>query len=181
METIEAQYQAELKRSDQEHHTPTAGAMIGHITANLLIHSLKIEQATLFAKGPASLYLNQFGPSWVKQELKFVSQINQALLAEGDLIPTTTKQLTEFSMLEENGALKYASGDEQLFDLVKDFDTQLLFISRAIELTAKEKHFAENQLMQQLDGWIKDQIVQTQKFLGHDLREGLYQEEDDDE
>ena len=43
----EEKYQAELKQSDIDHHTPTAGAMMGHIIANLAIHSLKINQASL--------------------------------------------------------------------------------------------------------------------------------------
>lgn len=38
----EEKYQAELKQSDIDHHTPTAGAMMGHIIANLAIHSLKL-------------------------------------------------------------------------------------------------------------------------------------------
>ncbi|WP_313592755.1 hypothetical protein [Leuconostoc lactis] len=33
--TIQEQYQFELARSEAEHHQPTAGAMIGHVTANL--------------------------------------------------------------------------------------------------------------------------------------------------
>ena len=36
--TSEEQYQKELKQSDIDHHTPTAGAMTGHIIDNLLIH-----------------------------------------------------------------------------------------------------------------------------------------------
>ena len=37
----EEAYKAELKQSDIDHHTPTAGAMVDHIIANLLIHTLK--------------------------------------------------------------------------------------------------------------------------------------------
>ena len=42
-------------------------------------------------------------------------------------------------MLTENGATKYADGKDQLFELVKDFDMQLLFITRAIA-DRKEGH-----------------------------------------
>ena len=49
----EEKYQAELKQSNLDHHQPTAAAMTGHIISNLLIHSLKINQANLFAKGSA--------------------------------------------------------------------------------------------------------------------------------
>ncbi|WDC93202.1 hypothetical protein PSR33_10435 (plasmid) [Latilactobacillus curvatus] len=39
-EEIETRYQAEVKQADVDHHTPTAGAMIGHVMANLTIHSV---------------------------------------------------------------------------------------------------------------------------------------------
>ena len=38
MSEIEIRYAKEQERSDHEHHVPTAGAMIGHITANLAVH-----------------------------------------------------------------------------------------------------------------------------------------------
>lgn len=50
--TSTEQYEQELKQSEIDHHTPTAGAMTGHIIANMLIHSLKISQAKLYAQGP---------------------------------------------------------------------------------------------------------------------------------
>ena len=74
------QYQTELKRSEQEHHQPTAGAMIGHVTANLWLHQLKIEQVRLFAKGPVSLFMDQYGLRWQNQEESFFQQLNQALV-----------------------------------------------------------------------------------------------------
>ena len=53
----EEAYQSELKQSEIDHHTPTVGAMVGHIIANLLIHSLKISQAKFFTTGNANLFL----------------------------------------------------------------------------------------------------------------------------
>lgn len=61
-------YQEELKQSDIDHHTPTAGAMVGHIISNLLVHSIKINQAQLFAKGEASLFVNKYAPTWLEYE-----------------------------------------------------------------------------------------------------------------
>ena len=164
----------EQERSQHEHHVPTAGAMIGHITANLAVHALKIEQAILFAKGPSALFLNQQGRSWLQKELTFWEQINRALYAEADLVPTTSRELLEYSMLEENGAAKYDSGEQQLFDLIKDFDTQLLFIDRAIKLTEKEAHEGQNQLM-------KEQIALAQSFLGNEPTKGLSIADDDED
>lgn len=81
-------------------------------------------------------------------------------------------------MLEENGANKYQSGNEQLFDLVKDFDTQILFITKAIVLANKEDWPELSLNLTNLLSWIKEQIRISQNFLGHDLREGLYTEDD---
>ncbi|GFZ26456.1 DNA-binding protein [Lactobacillus corticis] len=170
-------YQAEQARSEREHHKPTAGAMIGHITSNLVIHAFKIEQARLFAKGVYSSFLQDQGKSWLKQELAFIDQLNQALLAEDDLIPTTSSAFQEFSMLTEDAANKYHNSDDQLFDLIKDFDTQLLFIKKAIALAEQEQHYGQILVLEKLYAWIKEQIALGQHFLNHEITSGLYQED----
>lgn len=179
--TSEEQYEQELKQSEIDHHTPTGGAMTGHIIANLLIHSLKVSQATLFAKGPAALFLSTTGNSWINTEQRFFSELNHLLVNNGESIPTTTADYQKFTMLEENGADKYVAGEDQLFNLVKDFDTQILFITKAIALAEKESWPELATKLTELLGWIKAQISLTQRFLGHDLREELYTEEDDDD
>ncbi|RVU69973.1 MULTISPECIES: DNA-binding protein [Lactobacillus] len=179
--TAAEQYQAELKQSDIDHHTPTAEAMVGHIISNLLIHSLKINQAKLFARGQESLFLNQKAAEWQAYEMQEFNQLNQLLFNNGESIPTTTDQFKEYTMLEEDGATKYEAGSEQLFALVKDFDTQILFITKAIALADKEDWPELNHNLVTLLAWIKEQIRLSQNFLGHDLREGLYTEEDDDD
>jgi hypothetical protein len=179
--TSEERYEQELKQSDIDHHTPTAGAMTGHIIANLLIHSLKISQAKLFAQGPAAMFLDQNGDKWINYEQMEFASLNHLLVNNGESIPTTTDQYKQFTMLEEDGATKYQLGEDQLFTLVKDFDTQTLFITKAIALAEKEDwpELANN--LTGLLAWIKEQIALTQRFLGHDLRTGLYTEEDDDD
>lgn len=174
-------YAQELKQSDVDHHKPTAGAMTGHITSNLLIHALKISQARFFAKGNASLFLDRYAPAWLKYETTEFNELNRLLTNNGESIPTTTDQFKEFSMLEEDGASKYDRGNDQLFALVKDFDTQTLFITKAISLAQKEGLLElANNLTTLLD-WIKEQIATTQRFLGHNIREGLYNEEEEDD
>lgn len=179
--TSEEQYQAELRQSDIDHHTPTAGAMTGHIISNLLIHSLKISQTKLFAKGPTVLFMNQYGNAWLYREREGFDNLNEILVDNGESIPTITDQYKGFAMLEESGAGKYDDGKEQLFALVKDFDTQTLFITKAIALGQKEDWPELVAELGTLLGWIKEQIAITQRFLGHDLKEGLYTEEDDDD
>lgn len=174
-------YEAELKQSNIDHHTPTAGAMTGHIIANLLLHSLTISQATLFAKGKASLFLAEYGPKWIAFEQDEFKQLNRILVNEGEAIPTTLDQFKEYTMIQEDGADKYSPGEEQLFNLVKDFDTQILFINKAIILAKNAEWFELETNLIHLHAWIKEQIRVTQRFLGHDLREGLYVEDDDDD
>ena len=135
--TKEELYQAELKQADQDHHTPTAGAMTGHILANLWLHQQKVNQARLYTKGCASLFINQ-------------------------------KE-------------KYAPGKDQLFDLIKDFDTQLLFFQKAIALGKQEGKMKLVHTIVDLDDWMRAEILAGQNFLGNDLMEGRYQEEDDED
>ena len=101
--TSAERYEQELKQSDIDHHTPTAGAMTGHIIANLLIHSLKISQAKLFAQGPAALFLAQTGDKWIEYEQAEFAKLNRLLVNSGESIPTTTDQYKQFTMLEEDG------------------------------------------------------------------------------
>lgn len=171
-------YAKELKQSDIDHHTPTAGAMTGHIIANLVIHMLKISQVKLFADGDAELFLEQHAQKWGEYEAKEFDQLNRILVANGESIPTTTEQMRSFTMLEENGAEKYLSGHDQLFNLVKDFDAQILFTTKAIALAEKEKWPELAQNLIDFQRWIKEQIMITQRFLGHEIREGLYNEDD---
>ena len=165
---IQEQYEVELKKSYVDPHTPTAGAMTGHILANLWLHQQKINQARLFAKGCASLFLAQYTGEWLNTERQYF-----------DRIPTTTAQFTQYTMLKENGAQKYAPGKDQLFDLIKDFDTQLLFLQKAIALGKKEGLMKLVHTLVDLDTWMRTQILAGQNFLGNDLMTGRYQEDDD--
>lgn len=179
--TSTEQYEQELKQSEIDHHTPTAGAMTGHIIANMLIHSLKISQAKLYAQGPAALFMAQYGDRWIAHEQVMFATLDRLLVNNGESIPTTTDQLKQFTMLKEDGASKYEAGNDQLFDLIKDFDTQTLFITKAITLGQQSDWPELVDILTGLLTWIKDQVALAQRFLGHDLKTGLYTEEDDDD
>lgn len=84
-------------------------------------------------------------------------------------------------MLKEDGAEKYAPGKDQLFDLIKDFDTQLLFFQKAIALGKQEGKMKLVHTIVDLDDWMRAEILAGQNFLGNDLMEGRYQEEDDED
>lgn len=179
--TSEEQYKQELKQSDIDHHTPTAGAMTGHIIANLLIHTLKISQAKFFAHNLAALFLASHADNWIRFEQAEFNRLNQLLVNNGEAIPTTTEQIREFTMLTENGADKYLAGNEQLFHLVQDFDTQILFIKKAIPLAHNEQWPELKKELTNFLTWIKEQIALTQRVLGHEIRTGLYTEDDDND
>ena len=179
--TPEEYYQAELKQADVDHHTPTAGAMTGHILANLWLHQQKINQAHLFAEGCASLFLTQYAGDWLTMERRYFDRINDLLVQRGEAVPTVTAQFTEYTMLKEDGAAKYFPGKDQLFDLIKDFDTQLLFIQKAIALGKQEGLMKLVHTLVDLDEWMRAQILAGQNFLGNDLMTGRYQEDDEDD
>lgn len=44
-------FKNEVKQADIDHHTPTAGAMTGHVVANLVILANKLQQAKWYVKG----------------------------------------------------------------------------------------------------------------------------------
>ena len=138
--------------------------MVGHIIANLLIHSLKISQAKFFTKGNASLFLCQYAPKWIEYEQTEFNKLSQILVNNGESIPTTTDQFKEYTMLEENGATKYEKGNDQLFTLVKDFDTQILFITKAITLAQNENWPELSANLVELLSWIKEQIRHHKTF-----------------
>lgn len=114
--TKEEQFTRELKQSDADHHKPTAGAMTGHVIANLAIHELKINQARLFAAGTAAFFLDHYALDWIGYEQQTFNALSRMLANNEESIPTTTTQFAQFTMLEENGANKYLPGDEQLFN-----------------------------------------------------------------
>ena len=173
-------YQAELIQSEKDHHTPTAGAMSGHILANLFIQRNKLRQINYYLKGPGKAFRVEIA-AIIKKEDELFDRLNQLLLDEGQVIPTTTAEFTQYTMLEESGQLKYEEIDSILFSAVQDFNTQNLFVVRGIKLAEKEEKFALMQFLQDLYGWLKGQSRLFQSFIGHDALEGLLLEDDADD
>ncbi|KRM72909.1 hypothetical protein [Lacticaseibacillus brantae] len=180
MRTADELYAIEQAQVEVDHHTPTAGAMIGHILSNLLLQQLKLNQARLTLSGNAQLFANQALSSMYHETQDQFDELNQLMLDEGEAIPTTTTEFLAYTFLHEDGALKYADAETVLFDLAKAIDDQLMFVTRGIALADKENKFALAVFLRQLEGWLKHQRQQIQLFLGHDVREGLDDEDEDD-
>lgn len=177
----EEKYQAELKQADIDHHTPTAGAMIGHIISNLHIQQNKLNQSRYYLKGAAKDFADTEFSRILQEESELFDQLNQLMLDEGEVIPTTSAEFTKYSMLVESGQLKYEDSQVIIFDGVKDFNTQLLFITRGIALAEKEQKYALAEFLKSLYGWMKHQIYLLQSWLGHDVLTGLVEDDEDED
>ncbi len=179
--TAQQRYEQEAMKSDKDHHLPTAGAMTGHIIANLFLDMLKIRQARWFATGSTRLFLEIHSREWITYEATMIESLDDALSSDNEMIPTTTAQLSEYGALEENPARKYEDGAAQLADLIHDFDWQLIYVGKAITLAAAEGKTSLGSTLSDLRAWAKHQIREAQLFLGNDATDGLYKEVDDDE
>lgn len=179
--TPQERYDQEAAQSDKDHHTPTAGAMSGHIIANLFFDILKIRQARLFAKGTTRLFLEQHAGEWIAFETATIEKLDTVLVSDNEMVPTTSAQLGEYGKLTEDPVRKYATGEDQLTDLIHDFDWQLIFVGKAIALADGEGKTALSSLLSDFRLWAKQQILEAQLFLGNDPTDGLYKEVDDDD
>ncbi|KRM24120.1 ferritin-like domain-containing protein [Latilactobacillus graminis] len=177
-ESIEHRYQAEIKQADIDHHVPTAGAMTGHIMANLTIQRRKLQQMKWYAKGSNNQdFKAQLATLLVENDM-LLEKTAERLLDEDEVIPTTQAEYTEYGMLTEDPRIKYWDISAMIAELITDFNTANLFVSRAIKLAQKEERFALAADMVALMGYQQHQIRVWQSQLGKDAREGL--EEDDD-
>lgn len=179
--TPQQRYEQEAVQSDKDHHAPTAGAMTGHIIANLFLDILKIRQARWFAKGATRLFLQLHAAEWIKFESAMIDSLDDVLASDNEIIPTTTAQINEYGKLEEDPARKYEDGAAQLTDLIHDFDWQLIFVGKAIALADSESKTALSSTLSEFRAWAKRQILEAQLFLGNDPTDGLYKEVDDDD
>jgi Ferritin-like domain. len=164
--TIDEKYQAELVQSKKDHQAPTAGAMIGHILANLKIHRMKLDQAVFYAAGQESLVIRRYFPHLVIDEDKQFDRLAELMLDENEVIPTTTAEFVRYSIIKESGKFKYEPAAAMLEAAGKDFDTQLLFLTRGIKLAEKEEKFALRQFLVQLQSWMSHQIRRIRQYMG---------------
>lgn len=179
-QTSEKLYEAEVKQADLDHHTPTAGAMTGHIVSNLVILADKLQQIKWYVKGMNAASLKQTIADLLQQAYRQKDTMGSVLIDEALLTPTTQKEFTEYAMLQENGRNKYQNADWLVDDLVHDYDTSNLFVTRAIKLAEKEDRPVLAQHLTTLLGENNHNIAFLQALLGKTPREGLDEEDDAD-
>ncbi|MBO0482658.1 ferritin-like domain-containing protein [Candidatus Enterococcus courvalinii] len=170
-------YEQEKIQSEQDHHTPTAAAMISHILSNLVIHRTKLKQARAYLKGNQRGYLETKLPTIIVKEDELFDELSQLVLDEGELIPTTTAEFVDYAMIKESGQLKYESAEKMLTEMVTDFATQKLFVTRGIVLAEKEGKYGLAEWLKGLYAWLNHQLYTWQSYLGKDIQEGLMEEE----
>lgn len=178
--TPEKLFEAEVKQADIDHHTPTAGAMTGHIVANLVVLSDKLQMAKWYVKGMQAEQLKGIFGKLMTQAYGQKDALGTVLIDEALVTPSTQKEFGEYAMLEENGQNKYESAEWIVNDLVHDYDTENMFVTRAIKLAEKEDRPV---LAQHLVGLLRDNnhnIATLQALLGNTPREGLDEEDEED-
>lgn len=176
---VEEKYQDEQIKSDRDHHTPTAGAMISHILANLFIHRTKLRQADYYLTGNVRSFSETKLTAMIADEDRFFDVLTQKVLDEGELIPTTLEEFSSFAMIKESGKLKYEEDVTILNEIAADLTTQNLFITRGIALAEKEAKYGLADYLKELYAWIKHQVLIWQRYLGNDI--STEPEEDEDE
>ncbi|WP_125573040.1 Dps family protein [Levilactobacillus huananensis] len=179
--TIADRYAAEQAQTEHDHHVPTAGAMTNHILANLHISIVKFHQVRWSVKGPLALSVRQLLSDYIATYRTQFDALGERLLDEGEIVSTTTKEFHDYNMLQESGDKKYLAAADQVGDLIHDADTHNLFIDRAIKLADKEERPALASFLINLRGINNHIIRELQAVLGNDARDGLDEEDDDDE
>nr|SFZ89052.1 Non-specific DNA-binding protein Dps / Iron-binding ferritin-like antioxidant protein / Ferroxidase [Loigolactobacillus rennini] len=180
-ESIEAQYQAELKQADVDHHKPTAGAMTGHILANLHVNDVKLHQTSWFLTGIAAEALQPLFKELIANGRHNYDALAHVLLDENELPPSTEAEYKEYAMLEEDGRNKYRDNAALIDMTAHDYSTQNLFIDRAIVLAEQEKRPAMAAFLTDLRGQNNQAIRRLQAILGKSAWEDLVEEDDDDD
>ncbi|UDM32352.1 DNA-binding protein [Lentilactobacillus laojiaonis] len=176
--TPQEKFTQEQVQVEQDHHTPTAGAMDGHVLANLKIHQQKLLQAANAVSGMESLMLRRLLMDLTEQEGKWYLNLLQNLWDLGESVPTMTNEFIEYTMLQENGSLKYETNENLLAEISADLVTQTLFTSRAIKLAEKEDKLGLRQINLDLHNWLVHQVKIIQGLRGKNVQAAFDEDED---
>ena len=180
-ETVKARQAAAAKQVDHDHHVPTAGAMSGHVLANLAVLQRKLAQFSQTLSGPSSDGDRELLTQLATQTQQHLTVLVADLAAQGEDFPTTTAEFSEYTMLQEDPAFRFWTNDMKLDAVVNDLDTCQLFVSRAIPLANKENKAVLAADMLQLQRWHEQSILHLQTRLGREVTAGrTLLEEDDD-
>lgn len=170
-------FKNEVKQADIDHHTPTAGAMTGHVVANLVILANKLQQAKWYVKGINATTLKELFDKLLSQAYRQKDDLGKTLIDENLIVPSVQEEFDTYTMLEENGQNKYETADWLINNFVHDYDTENMFITRAIKLANKENRPVLALALTNLLAANKHNIATLQALLGKTARDGLNEEE----
>lgn len=170
-------FKNEVKQADIDHHTPTAGAMTGHVVANLVILANKLQQAKWYVKGINATTLKELFDKLLSQAYRQKDDLGKTLIDENLIVPSVQEEFDTYTMLEENGQNKYETADWLINNFVHDYDTENMFITRAIKLANKEDRPVLALALTNLLAANKHNIATLQALLGKTARDGLDEEE----
>lgn len=178
--TVEEQWKAEVKQNDIDHHTPTAGAMTGHIVSNLRIQSNKLTQFEWYLKGATVIADRELIDDFRENVDETFIELGHQLVEWNEKPASTTSEWQEYSMLEEAGQNKYYSADEMIAMVVQDIQTSLMFVGRAIILANKEEKFGLAAYLMQVQTMYNHYNELFQARLGNEALTGFEEEDEDD-
>lgn len=168
MTTVVESYANELEQAKLDHQQPTAGAMVSHVLANLIITWNKLRQGHLYL---AKIADQQLFTELAQSELNYFEELSEHLVDLGELVPTTLAEYVEYAMIQESGQDKYESRSFILERTVKDFDVQNMFITRAIKLSQQAEQERLAQILVALMAFNQHQCRLLQGELGKSLFE----------
>ncbi|RZI48378.1 DNA-binding protein [Lactococcus kimchii] len=175
--SIDEKYALEVEKSERDHHKPTAAAMLGHVLANIFYEKIRLKQAGQYAKKAS--YCAEFRKIALKEDGWF-DEISDALLNENELVPTTLDEfVTYHKFIETDPKAKYWSDEALLESFIRDFQSQNLFITRAIKLAQKEEKYALEVVIRELYGYNLAIIRYFAGELGKTVAEFMEEEDDD--
>ncbi|MFD1671378.1 ferritin-like domain-containing protein [Agrilactobacillus yilanensis] len=173
-QTVAALYQAEQVQSDTDHHTPTAGAMIGHVLSNLKFQEFKLEQYWWYAKANNDLF-QQLAEANHQAYLKVISK----MLDAQEIVPTTVQEMLDYKFLDEGGQNKYFDTETMLKDTVLDYNKANMFVTRAIKLAEKEENYPLAQAMIDLLSYHQHAIRLLENKLGYHVDPDADEDDED--
>ncbi|WP_332372154.1 DNA-binding protein [Lactococcus cremoris] len=175
--SIDEKYEAEVKKSEIDHHKPTAGSMLSHVLSNIFYEKISLMQAGLYAK--SADYRIKFREIALKEDEWFYL-ISEQLLDENELVPTTLDEfVSNHKFIENDPKAKYWTDEALIENFINDFQNQNLFIGRAIKLAQKEEKFSLELAIRKIYGYNLSIIRYFAGELGTTIGEFIEEEDDD--
>lgn len=173
-------YEFEIRQSEFDHKNPTAGAMSGHVIANLQIMIQKVQQVKWYYTGEDKINLSSKLFDIIIQLIKYKDQLGEVLLDNLEMVPSVSESFSKYSMIEESGEKKYYSTQQMFKEIASDFETNNMFITRAIKLAEKEDLVTLKETLVQILAYSKHQLRLIKNSLGKNIYDLIKESEEEE-